>query len=86
MQNGACTRARVRCVRARCCAAMVLAPPELSEAEVAKAPPGLNANTAPQDWCDPDSSEEELGADMDFMDTYTLRPRAVAAKAIDTSL
>jgi hypothetical protein len=43
---------------------------ELSEAEVAEAPPGLTANVAPQDWCDPDSSEEELGPDMEFMESY----------------
>ena len=49
---------------------MVLAPPQLGEAEVAGAPHRLNANAAPQDWCDPDSSEEELGPDMKFMDTY----------------
>jgi hypothetical protein len=43
---------------------------ELGEAEVAKAPPGLKANAAPQDWCGPDSSEEELGPDMEFMESY----------------
>ena len=43
---------------------------ELGEAEDAEAPPGLTANVAPQDWCDPDSSEEELGPDMEFMESY----------------
>jgi hypothetical protein len=43
---------------------------ELGEAEDAEAPPGLTANAAPQDWCDPDSSEEELGPDMEYMESY----------------
>ena len=42
----------------------------LGEAEDAEAPPGLTANAAPQDWCDPDSSEEELGLDMEYMESY----------------
>jgi hypothetical protein len=28
------------------------------------------ANVAPEDWCDPDSDEEELGPDMEFMESY----------------
>ena len=36
----------------------------------AEAPPGLSASAAPQDWCDPDSSEEELGPDMEYMESY----------------
>jgi hypothetical protein len=40
---------------------------ELGEADVAEAPPGLIGNVAPQDWCDPDSSEEELGPDMEYV-------------------
>ena len=43
---------------------------ELGEAEVAEAPPGLKASVAPQDWCGPESSEEELGPDMGFMESY----------------
>ena len=43
---------------------------ELGEAEVAEAPPGSMANATPQDWCDPDSSEEELGPDMEYMESY----------------
>jgi hypothetical protein len=43
---------------------------ELGEAEAAEAPPGLSASAAPQDWCDPDSGEEELGPDMEFMESY----------------
>jgi hypothetical protein len=43
---------------------------ELGETEVAEAPLGLTANVAPQDWCDPDSSEEELGPDMEYMESY----------------
>ena len=43
---------------------------ELGEAEVAEASPGLKANTAPQDWCDPDNGEEEPGPDMKFMESY----------------
>jgi hypothetical protein len=31
---------------------------------------GLSASAAPQDWCDPDRSEEELGPDMKFMESY----------------
>ena len=42
----------------------------LGEAEVAEAPHGLTANAAPQDRCDPDSSEEELGPDMEFTKSY----------------
>ena len=42
---------------------------ELGEAEDAEAPPGLTANVAPQDWCDPESSEEELGPDMEYMES-----------------
>ena len=38
--------------------------------KVAEAPPGLVANGAPEDWCDPDSSEEELGPDMEYMESY----------------
>jgi hypothetical protein len=30
----------------------------------------LVANAAPQDWSDPDSSEEELGPDMEYMESY----------------
>jgi hypothetical protein len=41
---------------------------ELGEAEVIEAPPGLKANVVPQDWCDPDSSEEELAPDMGFVE------------------
>ena len=43
---------------------------ELGEAEAAEAPPGLSASAAPQDWCDPDSSEEELGLDTEYMENY----------------
>jgi hypothetical protein len=43
---------------------------ELGEAEVAEAPPGLMTDVAPRDWCDPDSSEEELGPDMEYMGSY----------------
>jgi len=43
---------------------------ELGEAEAAEAPPGLSASAAPQDWCDPDSSEEELGLDTEYMESY----------------
>jgi hypothetical protein len=43
---------------------------ELGEAEAAEAPPRLSASAAPQDWCDPDSSEEELGPDTEHMDNY----------------
>jgi hypothetical protein len=43
---------------------------ELGEAEVAESPPGLAANLAPQDWCGPDSSKEELGPDMEYMESY----------------
>ena len=43
---------------------------ELGEAEAAEAPPGLSASVAPQDWCDPDSSEEELGLDTEYMENY----------------
>jgi hypothetical protein len=43
---------------------------ELGKAKVAEAPPGLTANVAPRDWCDPDSNEEELGPDMEFMESY----------------
>jgi hypothetical protein len=32
--------------------------------------PGLMANVAPQDWCEPDSSEEELGPDIEYMESY----------------
>jgi hypothetical protein len=34
------------------------------------APPGLTANAPPQDWCDLDNSEEELGPDMEYMESY----------------
>ena len=43
---------------------------ERGEAEDAEAPPGWTANVAPQDCCDPDSSEEELGPDMEYMESY----------------
>jgi hypothetical protein len=43
---------------------------ELGEAKVAEAPLGLMANAVPQDWCDPNSSEEELGPDMEYMESY----------------
>jgi hypothetical protein len=43
---------------------------ELGEAEAAEASPGLSASAAPQDWCDLDSIEEELGPDMEFMESY----------------
>jgi hypothetical protein len=43
---------------------------ELGEADVAEAPLGLTANAAPQDWCGPDSSEEELGPNMEYMESY----------------
>ena len=39
---------------------------ELGEAEAAEAPPRLR----PQDWCDTDSSEEKLGLDMGYMESY----------------
>ena len=42
----------------------------LGDAEVAEAPPSLKANMAPQDWCDPNSSEEELGLDMEYMESH----------------
>jgi hypothetical protein len=44
---------------------------ELGEAEAAEAPPGLSASVAPQDWCDPDSGEEELGPDTEYMENYS---------------
>jgi hypothetical protein len=44
---------------------------ELGEAEVAETPAGVKANAAPQDSCDPDSTEEELGPDMRFMENYS---------------
>jgi hypothetical protein len=43
---------------------------ELGEAEVAEAPPGLTASVAPQDWCDPDGSKEELGPGMEYLESY----------------
>jgi hypothetical protein len=42
----------------------------LGEAEAAEAPPGLSAIVAPQDWYDPDSNEEELGPDTEYMENY----------------
>ena len=43
---------------------------ELGEAEAAEAPPCLSASVAPQDRCDPDSSVEELGPDIEYMESY----------------
>ena len=38
--------------------------------QATRAPHGLTANAAPQDRCDPDSSEEELGLDTEYMEKY----------------
>ena len=43
---------------------------ELGEAEATEAPPGLSASVAPQDCRDPESSEEELGPDIECMESY----------------
>jgi hypothetical protein len=43
---------------------------KLGKAEVAEVSPGLKANVVPQDRCDPNNSEEELGPDMNFMESY----------------
>ena len=43
---------------------------ELGEAKAAEAPPGLSASVVPQDRCDPNSSEEELGLDIEYMKSY----------------
>ena len=32
--------------------------------------PGLSASAAPQDWCDPNSSEDELVLDIEYMESY----------------
>jgi hypothetical protein len=40
---------------------------------------------APQDWCDPNSSEEKLGPDMDFMESYGRAEQRLRQSARATS-